>query len=98
MVYTVGGYLGVYDLRLAVFVVVLLVATVAVGTWSWVNGSSVGVVLLRVVITLVTLQVGYFVVVFLSAYIPGQSRETDTRKANHPGSLPGAKAISDPED
>ncbi|SMC12855.1 hypothetical protein [Roseovarius aestuarii] len=85
-------------MRLAVFVVLLLVAVVAVGTWSWVNGAGIGVILLRMVITMVTLQIGYFLLVFLSAYVPGKTKESDKTQANHPESPPGAKAVSDPDD
>ena len=88
-------------MRLVVCVVFLLVAVAAVSTWSWINGAGAGVVALRAGITLLALQAGYFVVVMVSAYIPGKSNgdeKADGTGADRRGPVPGAEAMPEPED
>ncbi|MGJ8583313.1 MAG: hypothetical protein ACSHXD_04410 [Marinosulfonomonas sp.] len=48
-------------MRLNQFIAYVALAAAAIGIGSFLSGATVGVVLLRIVIVLATLQVGYFI-------------------------------------
>ncbi|SEK87619.1 hypothetical protein SAMN05443999_102449 [Roseovarius azorensis] len=64
-----------------VFAAFLLVAMIAVGAWSLADGAGFATVALRVVVTAVVLQVGYFVMLMVFAYLPNASARSDTSRA-----------------
>ncbi|QDY71622.1 hypothetical protein [Qingshengfaniella alkalisoli] len=69
-------------MRVSVFVAILLIALVTIAGWSLFNGVSWGMVVLRVVVAAVVLQIGYFVMLLLSAVLPWSSA-SDQQKHDH---------------
>jgi exopolysaccharide production repressor protein len=57
-------------MRLAAFVIVMLAAAGGVGVWSYMNGATSGTIMLRVVITIIALQVVYFLLLVLAGLLP----------------------------
>ena len=64
-------------MRLANFIAVSIVAAFGVGIWTSLNGSGIGAVVINAALTLVVLQVAYFLFLFLKSK-KGQS----TRQKN----------------
>jgi hypothetical protein len=76
-------------MRLVVFAAFLLVAMILVGAWSLAQGAGFATVALRLIVTAIVLQVGYFVMLVVVAYLPNSSGRDDpsrAKKERHPPS------------
>lgn len=74
-----------------IFAAFLLVAMIVVGGWSLAHGAGFATVALRLVVTAVVLQVGYFVMLVVVAYLPNSSAQDDSarvEKERRPPSQP----------
>lgn len=64
------------------FIFGMLLVMVAVGTWSYMDGVSAGMIALRVVVAAAVLQIGYFLFILVAAWNEGRTdRKVASRKS-----------------
>lgn len=69
-------------MRLSIFVGLMLAATLAVGIGSYMAEAAGWTIFLRMVVVLVALQLGYFVLILITAYLaPTPHSETQAEEA-----------------
>ena len=56
-------------MKLATFILVMLVTVLAVGVWSYTNGAGAGAIFLRIAATAIALQVTYFVLLLVTGLL-----------------------------
>ncbi|RUW62606.1 exopolysaccharide production repressor exox [Mesorhizobium sp. M7A.F.Ca.US.008.03.1.1] len=70
------------------FILGMIFALAIVVGWSWLGGASMGTILVRVIICAVTIQAGYFVLIYTmiarSAPTPADIARDAERKLNAP--------------
>ena len=85
---------GNHILRISVFVAFLLVAMGGIAAWSFANGAGAGTIALRVFLTAVVLQVGYGLLLVVSAYLPeGRPQYDEKMRKEHDGK-PASRPVS----
>ncbi len=77
-------------LRLPVFAIFLGVCALIIGAWSLYGGAGFGTTILRVILTLVVLQVGYFLVLLVIGSLPEGEQTSTTETADTHDSPAGA--------
>ena len=82
-------------MRLAVFLSFMLVSCAAVGVWAYLDDAGAGLIALRVIGTGVALQVVYFLLVLMSAYLFRDTEKTETPREEHQPSLAGHSSSTD---
>ncbi|MEE9428823.1 MAG: hypothetical protein V3V25_11815 [Paracoccaceae bacterium] len=73
-------------MKLATFILVMLVSVLAVGIWSYTNGAGTGTIFLRVAATAIALQVTYFVLLVVTGLLA--SSHNVSRGIRHETTMP----------
>lgn len=87
-----------FVLKLLVFIILMLGAVAAIGIWSVATGAALSTVLIRIVITVVALQLAYFAVLMVVGFLPPRKPEVEDDSTTDAPQSPAAKAIAENND